>query len=119
MNDQRKAVKFLGQYRSGLKREDVGLYYGVVKTLLRCGRQGEGILANRLREHLGSEKWNSCINRLSEWQLVEFEPARHGRARVVALTAQGQGCGIEFNDEQGGNEQPQNAEHQADGSLGK
>ncbi len=85
MEQQKKPTMFLGRYRTGLTQENVGLYLRVVMTLLRCGKQGEGILANRVRENLGSVAWNECIVRLADWGLVEFEPACHGRARVVAL----------------------------------
>ena len=86
MEQQKKPTMFSGRYRTGLTQENVGLYLRVVMTLLRCESQGEGILANRVRENLGSVAWNECIVRLADWGLVEFEPACHGRARVVALS---------------------------------
>jgi hypothetical protein len=119
MTELSKSVRFLGCYRTGVTQGSVGLYSRVVKTLLRCGKQGEGSLANRVRENLGSAVWNECIGRLAEWSLVEFEPARTGRARVVALTALGKQCAIEFSDEATGDEQPQPAAQEADGSLVK
>jgi len=114
MTEQRKAVMFLGIYRTGLTQESIGLYSRVVRTLLRCGNQGEGALANRVRENLGSIAWNECIGKLGEWGVVEFEPARTGRARVVALTASGKQCAIECSDEASGDEQPQPAAQEAE-----
>jgi hypothetical protein len=119
MTEQSKAVMFSGIYRTGLTRESVGLYSRVVRTLLRCGKQGEGALANRVRENLGSNAWNDCISHLALWGVVEFEPARTGRARVVALTASGKQCAIECSDEASGDEQPQPAAQGAGGSLVK
>ena len=96
MTEESKPVMFLGRHRTGLTRYNAAFYMRVVRTLLRCGAQDEGMLANRVRENLGSKAWNECMDALSEWQIVEFEPARHGRARVVALTAEGKGCAIEY-----------------------
>jgi hypothetical protein len=101
MEEQRqtKPMMFLGQYRTGLTRENAALHVRVVRTLLRSGRQGEGMLANRLRENLGSDSWNECVRLLAQWHLIEFEPARTGRARIVALTEHAKQCCIEFGED--------------------
>lgn len=100
---QNKTIMFLGQYRTGLARQDAKWYDRVVRALYRSGRMGEGALANRVQKNLGSEPWNQCMERLSAWGIVEFEPARTGRARTVALTASGQGA-VQFNDDPYGDE---------------
>ena len=113
MNELRNPVRFLGCYRTGVTRENVGLYLRVAKTLLRCGPQGEGALANRVRENLGSAAWNECMEKLAAWGIVEFEPARTGRARIVGLTEAGKGA-VEFTDEI-----PDSDAQEAEGSLAK
>ena len=89
--EKQQSVMFLGRYRSGLTSENVELYARVVGVLYRNGKQGEGALANRVQKNLGSDEWNECVERLAAWGVVEFEPARHGRARVVSLTVSGKG----------------------------
>lgn len=96
--EKKKPVMFLGRYRTGLNPEEAKLYDRVARMLFRCGKQGEGTLSNRVQQNLGSESWNKCMETLAAWGIVEFEPGRTGRARVVALTESGKGA-VQFCDE--------------------
>ena len=93
--EKQKALRHFGLLRR-VEPEQASLDKRLVRILFRHGALGEGVLAAKAGTPVPTPEFQGSMARLQEYRLIEVESKNHGNCRVVYLSPDGKGWGMDL-----------------------